>query len=516
MSSSGGHIIKRLSGIVFFLLLLYSPVSFSQVNILDTEFSFRSGTVKTGNALNIISRQTGYYFTYDSRLIDTEKKTELSFTRTKLSIILDSLLKNDSLRYSVINKYIIIFRTSPTQIIIPVTPEWEVKDISGTITDSETGEPLPFATIGIMSKGKGTVTNNNGEFGLKITRDCINDSLRVSYIGYYARQISVKQAIGNNFNIKMLREYISIPEIIIRNQAPQEILRKAYSSIPRNYGTSPAGLTGFYREAVMKKTELQIYTEAILQIYKSAYSGTIYNDQIKVAKSRKIENLGRKDTLTVRLKAGLSSCLLLDGARNIFEFLQPENYFQYDYRMTDIVTIGDNESAYVIEFNQKTGIDQPLYKGSLYINTSSFAIEQVEFEVNSAFIQKNKEDFISYQSKGYIMWPVSVKYNVSYREINGRYFLNHVRGDLVFAAKQKKRLFNTSFNVFFELAVTNIELKNVSRFDRDEIAPIHSVFSKTIKSYDPAFWGNLDFLKPEDNLIQALKNMSVKLQEFTK
>jgi hypothetical protein len=501
MLSSNDHIIKKFSGIAFVLLILLSPDSFCQVNILDSELTFRAGIVKTGNALNMVSRQTGYLFTYDSKIIDTERKTEMSFTRVKLSTILDSLFKNDTLRYSVINKYI--------------KTEWEVRNISGIISDSETGEPLPFATIGIMSKGKGTVTNNNGEFGLKITRDCIDDSLRVSYLGYYSRLISVRQAIGNNFNIKMIREYISIPEIIIRNQVPQEIMRKAYISILHNYGSTPAGLTAFYREAVMKKSELQIYSEAILQIYKSAYSTTLSGDQIKVVKSRKIENIDRKDTLTVRLKAGLNSCLMLDGARNIFDFLLPENYSQYDYRMTDIVTVGD-ESAFVIEFNQKPGIDIPLFKGSIYINTYNFAIEQAEFEVNSNFIQNSKKDYVSYQSKGYSIWPTSVKYTVSYRKIDGRYFLNHVRGDLVFMAKQRKRLFNTSFNVFFELAVTDLTIRNVTRFDRDEITPVYSVFSRIIKDYDPVFWGNQDFLKPEDNLIQSLKNMNVKLQEFSK
>ena len=515
MLSSDDHIIKRLSGFAFLLLLLHSPASYSQVNILDSAFTFRAGAVKTGNALNLISQKTGYYFTYDSKIIDSERKTEMSFNRVRLHTILDSLLKNDTLRYSVINKYIIIYKSTPAPVVSEVKTEWEVRNISGIITDTESGEPLPFATIGIMSKGKGTVTNNNGEFGLKITSDCIDDSLSVSYLGYYTRQIPVRQAIDNNFNIKMMREYIPIPEIIIRNQIPQEILRKAFSSIPHNYGTTPAGLTGFYREAVMKKSELQTYSEAILQIYKSAYSGTIFSDQIKVIKSRKIENTGRRDTLTVRLKAGLNSCLMLDGARNIFDFILPENYSQYDYRMTDIVTVGD-ESAFVIEFNQKQGIDIPLFKGSIYINTYTFAIEQAEFEVNSSYIQKSKEDFISYQSKGYNMWPVSVKYSVSYRKINGRYFLNHVRGDLGFIAKQRKRLFNTSFNVFFELAITDMTLTNVSRFDRDEIAPVHSVFSRSIKNYDPVFWGNQDFLKPEDNLLQALKNMNVKLQIFSK
>jgi hypothetical protein len=514
MVSSCDNIIKRLSGIAFLLISLYSSESYGQANILDSLFTIDAGTVKTGNALDIISRKTGYHFTLDSRLIDAEKKIKMSFPGLKLRYILDSIFHNDSLRYSVINKYIIIYKS--------VDPEshgkemtWKVKTITGLVTDSESGESLPFATVGIMSKGRGTVTNNNGEFVLNITSDCIDDSLLVSYLGYYNRFIPVRQTIDNYFDIKMMREYISIPEIIIRNQAPQEILRKAFFAIPSNYGTTPANLTAFYREATLKKSELQIYSEAIIQIFKSAYAGTILGDQIKVIKSRKIENLDRRDTLTVRLKGGLNSCLLLDGARNTFDFLLPENYTQYDYRMTDIVTIND-ESAFVIEFKQKPGIDIPLFRGSIYINVNNFAIEQVEFEVNPEFIEKSKEDYISNKSKGFMIWPVTVKYNVGYRKINGRYFLNHVRGDLVFYAREKKRLFKSTFNVFFEIAVTDVSLNNVTRFEREELAPAHSVFSRTIKSYDPVFWGSFDFLKPEDNLLQALKNMNVKMQEFVK
>lgn len=469
--------------------------------------------VKTGNALNIISRQTGYYFTYDSKLIDVEEKERAVIPKEKLRTILDILLNNDSLGYSVINKYIIIYRNRPVAHPRDSINPQDVKYITGIITDLITGEPLPFAAIGIKSKGKGTITNNNGEFGLKITPDCINDSLSISYLGYFNREIPVRQALGNNFNIKMMREYISIPEIIIHSQAPWEIMRKAYVGITKNYGNSPAYLTGFYREAVIKKTDLQVYSEAILKIYKSAYSNTLSGDQIKVLRSRKIENISLKDTLTVRLKGGLSSCIALDGAKDIFDFLLPANYVQYDYRMTDIVTI-DEEDAFVIEFVQKPDIEIPLFKGSVYINTLNYAIMQAEFELNSEYIQKSKESFVSNQARGYRIWPVSVKYAVSYRKINNRYYLNHVRGDLEFMAKQKKKLFSTSFHVFFELAVTDINLNNVTRFDREEIAPVHSVFSRTINNYDPAFWGNQNFLRPEDNLLQELKNLKVRLHEF--
>jgi len=401
-----------------------------------------------------------------------------------------------------------------TSYVNPTLPA-ETTSLTGIIIDEETAEPLPFATIGLKNKGKGTVTNFNGEFGLNISEEYYSDTLSVSYLGYFGREIPVKQVLGNNLTISMMKEFISIPEIIIRNQIPQDIVARAYRAIPDNYGNTPASMTGFYREGVLKKSELQTYSEAILQIYKSAYSGTLMGDQIKIYKSRKIENINRSDTLAIRLKAGLSTCLDLDGAKNTFDFITPGSISEYTFRMTDIVTY-DDETAYAIEFQQREGLDLPLFKGTIYINTSDFGILSAEFEINPELIYKMKDSFVSNSSRGFNTWPVSVKYSVGYRKLGSRYFLNHVRGDLIFTSKQRRKLFTSQFNVFFELAITETDLINVNRFDREELAPIHSIFSKTINSYDPFFWGVQDFLRPEDNLLQSLKNMNVRLQEFSK
>jgi CarboxypepD_reg-like domain len=505
---------KRLSAIALLILLVQWQTAICQTGILDSVFTFRAGTTKTVNALNLITRQTGYYFTYDSRLIIPDKKTDMTFSNVKLNVILQRILQNDSLEFSVIDKYIIISKAvSPPASEIDSLPPAELNLISGIIVDEESGDPLPFATIALKNKGKGTVTNSNGEFQLKITPDCLNDTLSLSYLGFIGREIPVKQSLGNNFRILMKREFISIPEIVIRTQIPQEIIFKTVASIPRNYGSTPAMLTGFYREGVMKKNNLQSYSEAVLQIYKSAYSGSLLSDQIKIYKSRKIENMDLHDTLAVRLKAGLSTCLELDGAKNLFDFIDRISMPEYSYRISDIVTY-DDEAAWVIDFEQREGVEEPLFKGSIYINTDDYAILNAEFELNPKYINKLKDSFILSTSHGFSTWPASVKYMVTYRKDNNRYFLSHVRGDLVFVSKQKKKLFNSQFNVFFELAVTSINLENVQRFEREELAPIHAVFSKTIETYDADFWQNQNFLKPEDNLLQALKNMNVRLLEF--
>ncbi len=222
MLSDNGTIFKYITAIALLIFLIPSRETKCQKSILDSAFTFRAGTIKTGNALNLITRQTGYHFTYDSRLIDAERKTEMNFRKTKLEIILDSILKGDSLVYSVIDEFIIISREipSPPPTMTDSVAVPQLKNISGIILDGESSEPLPYATIGLKHEGVGTVSNSSGEFGLRIHPDNYNDTIVVSYLGFYAREIPVRQSLGNNFKVEMRREFISIPEIIIKNQIP--------------------------------------------------------------------------------------------------------------------------------------------------------------------------------------------------------------------------------------------------------------------------------------------------------
>ena len=64
--------------------------------------------------------------------------------------------------------------------------------ISGKILNLETSEPLPYVSIGITSKGVGTVSDKNGFFKLELS-DIIrsNDTVVFSYIGFQTVKIAV-------------------------------------------------------------------------------------------------------------------------------------------------------------------------------------------------------------------------------------------------------------------------------------------------------------------------------------
>jgi hypothetical protein len=507
---------ERKKGTLVACMILLTLQLYPQDSILETTVRLQGNTIKASRALNDVSRFTGYIFTYDTQIINSDKTFKIHSHDMKVREVLDSVTGNPDIKYSVIGKHIILYREMVPQTIVPATDSLPAQlIITGKITDAESSEPLPYATIGIIHRGRGTVTNYNGEFVLKITEQCLNDTLSVSYVGYKNREILVKSLPGNVMTISMERDFIPIPEIIIRAQDPKLIIRKAVSSIAENYGTRPAMLTGFYREGVYRKKELQVYSEAVVQIYKSSYARSLYNDQIRILRSRKIENLEAKDTLAIRLKAGLSSTLTLDGMRELFDFLDPMSFGSYEYHLTDIVTI-DEQAAFVISFKQRDWVTEPLMKGNVYINVDNYAVILAEFEINPQYIDQTRESYISRLPRDYSMKLEYVKYRTRYRCVDGRYYLAHVRGDLGILARGKKKLFNSHFNVFFELAVTDHRLNDVQRFDHNELAPVYSVFSKTISGYDAEFWKNFDFLKPEDNLMEALEKLNLRLGEFEK
>src|SRR5699024_345507 len=59
--------------------------------------------------------------------------------------------------------------------------------VSGTVTDSETEDPLPG--VNIMVKGGASGTSVDAEGNYSLTVPSLNDTLRFSYVGYKTREI---------------------------------------------------------------------------------------------------------------------------------------------------------------------------------------------------------------------------------------------------------------------------------------------------------------------------------------
>jgi len=67
-----------------------------------------------------------------------------------------------------------------------VTPSENAQSfvLHGRILDSETGLPLPYATISVNQLGIGTACNQDGDWSLRIPASGANAKLSINFMGY--------------------------------------------------------------------------------------------------------------------------------------------------------------------------------------------------------------------------------------------------------------------------------------------------------------------------------------------
>ena len=61
-------------------------------------------------------------------------------------------------------------------------------DVTGTVKDAANGEPVGFAYVQIKGTEKGTFTNEDGTFSIKVSK---NGTLVFSFVGYKTKEVEV-------------------------------------------------------------------------------------------------------------------------------------------------------------------------------------------------------------------------------------------------------------------------------------------------------------------------------------
>lgn len=507
-------IYRKISVVLLFLFLLNpSYSSKAQESILNQKISISNQKTTIYEVLSQITQLTGYYFIYDSKLVDSDKRVSVSSDGKALLQVLNEILDDKTLDFRVIEKHILIYKRE-----VPKNEGQSIKkdstkvlSLRGQILDKQTKKPLPFVSIGIIEKNMGTISNYDGFFALKLPSTVMSSVVSISHLGYKSQQIPVQALNEQNVTIFLETEYISIQEIIIRKVDAREVIKKVLANRFVNYPCNPLYITSFYREGVVKDSKYLNYSEAIVKIFKSPITRFRESDQVKLLMSRKVINIDQKDTLIVKIRAGLKSCLTLDIIKNLPDFIDPDFIENYNYSRVDIVSV-NSRNAYAIAFEQKETIFEPLYKGVLYIDMETYAIVSADFEVNPRFVEDTDDMFIVKKSRKFSITPEKISYSVGYNLRNGKYYLSHIRGDLTINYKKRYHLFSNDFHVFLELASCQIDTINVLRFPREETFKTNTVFIDSRFKFDETYWGDYNIITPEEKISQALSRMSAKME----
>ncbi len=499
--------------LLFFVLACAPSILYAQEDALEQKLAIEPQRATIYELLGKVTEATGFYFIYDSKIVDSDKSSRITSKSKTLKQTLNEVLDDDSLDYKIIEKHILIFKRQEQQ-----KPEHTIKNdsirpisIKGQVLDKATKKPLPFVTIAIMDRNIGTISNFDGFFSLKLNPQYLNSSITVSHLGYKSQHIPIKALKDQKVDILLETEYISIQEVIIRNIDAKEVINKFIASRLENYPRQPIYLTSFYREGVLKDRKYLNYSEAIIKILKSPLNKSFESDQIKLLQSRKVINVDQHDTLIVKIKSGLQSSLTLDIVKNLPDFLDPDFLNNYSYTKADIVPI-NSRNAYAIAFEQNDNVYEPLYKGTLYIDMETYALVNADFEINPKYVKNADDMFVLKKSRKYSVIPEKISYNVSYNLSNGRYYINHIRGDLHLNYKRRFHLLSNNFHVFLELASCEVDTTNVHRFSRDEVLKTNTVFLDSKFKFDETYWGDYNIISPEEKISQALSRINAKME----
>ncbi len=339
--------------------------------------------------------------------------------------------------------------------------------ISGKVLDSQSHQPLAFVSIGIEGTRQGTVSDIDGKF---IISASAQSALLISYVGYESLRILVSDLGKGLVTIELSQKSNEISEVVVRpgiNPA-HRIIKLAVANKPRNdpeqyetfeYETyTLAGLGAKfknlkpsdpeklkkYREKQAKEKAKQALKAKPISIEKLKEDSTMRKVGLDILKNYLIvnethtlrqylrPNLSNEKVLATKL-SGLDKSPMAMVPSNFQPFGFYTNFFtmtdgrvyespltngairQYDFELLDTL-IHETDSTFIISFIPKRGKNFEGLKGTLYINSDGYAIENVIAE--PAEVNDKKLVF---------------KLQQKYERVGGRWFPHQLNTEVVFS-----------------------------------------------------------------------------------
>ena len=203
----------RLTVFCFFLGLMQMMAmeSYSQ----QTRLSLNLNNQRLENVLKTIEDKSEFFFLYNRDMINVDQTVTVNATKQTITEILDELLKGSGIKYSIVNRQIILSNLEGRSVLAGQ----QAQSVSGKVTDSS-GIPLPGVTVVVRGTTTGTITDADG--GYNLTNVTADATLVFSFIGMKTREVPV--AGKTVLTITMEEETVGIDEVVVVGYGVQKKL----------------------------------------------------------------------------------------------------------------------------------------------------------------------------------------------------------------------------------------------------------------------------------------------------
>jgi len=394
------------------------------------------------------------------------------------------------------------------------TDQQSYTQYSGEVVDTQSKDPLVFASLSLDGTNISTVTNTEGKFSLKVPKDIIDGNLTVSFLGYKTTVIALNLLEEDKNRILLEVLVTELPEVnITAPKDAESLVRETLKRKGENYFNESTVMTAFYRETIKKRRTNVSLSEAVVNIYKSPYSSD-RKDAMELYRARKSTDYSRLDTLALKLQGGPFNTLYVDVMKYPEYIFTDETISDYLFSFENSTRI-DGHLIYVVNFRQLSDIEEPLYKGKLFIDAEKKILTSAVFSLNITDKDKAAALFVRKKPADVRVWPTDVAYRVDYREKNGKWYYGYSNVLLEFKVDWKHRFFNSTYTLTSEMAVTDWE-KNLTQdklTNREKIKTSMILGDEASGFSDPDFWGAYNIIEPEKSIQSAIKKIQRQLEK---
>lgn len=356
--------------------------------------------------------------------------------------------------------------------------------VSGKVIDSQTQEPLVFATIGIKGQALGTITNLQGEFDFHIPAGLRNETFVISMLGFSNFEAPVWTLVegGAELVIKMNKSTTLLNEVVIQDSlSGGDVVRIALSRIETNYANKPFLMDGFYRDLkkvggkyiALLESAIRLYDED----YKSPRNKFKLRERVTLVEIRRSLGYGSKFT-TYFDEDNLLEDLLLHNNVRYHQFPLEEVFFESLTREPDSYYNG--REVFVVKLTGE-------YFLKLFIDKATYAIIRLEFE--------NAAESVVGKRKGLIGKFTNLRKVIEFRELQGKMYLNFITMDSrINWYDYRSGEFKFESELSQQLLINEIQVNTSERIGTVEKMRAYGLQFQD-QGYNKAFWENYNVIK---------------------
>ena len=249
--------------------------------------------------------------------------------------------------------------------------------VQGTVTDAQSGAPLPQANVRVADTYRGTITNTQGRYTLAI--DSLPATMVVRYVGYETERVRITRSSEREQNVALTPSRVDMGEVVVTGQRNpgRTIMRKVIEQKQTWWDSLQTyQVEAYSRYTLSNDTSIVSIYESQSQAFWDRGQGT----REVVQARRKTSNLSMMDSALPAASAVLN--LYADNVTvagsELIGVTHPDALDRYDFTL-DTTRVLDGQRLFDIRVEPKRRV-AAAFEGRVLVLDSTYAMVEADLQ----------------------------------------------------------------------------------------------------------------------------------------